>query len=153
MICWFSKCDFWIPGKICDRHRWKIQFFEKNSRPKNFAKFYKGFPGFPYRNFPYRISIEYVETFFQKIWKKVRKKFSREFFDLEKKMSNFIFHLCRSQISPGIQKSHLENQQIIPPDPWRSKREIRLVLTSFWVALHMGRVSSSTHGVCQDAIQ
>ena len=25
----------------------------------------------------------------------------------------FIFHLCRSQIFPGIQKSHLENQQTI----------------------------------------
>ena len=52
----------------------------------------------------------------------------------------FIFHIGLSQIFPGIQKSHLENTQTILKAVWRAKREIRFVLTLFWVALHIERL-------------
>ena len=83
MICWFSKCDFWIPGKICDRPMWIFVWKHFNTKKvitKKFG-FFSDFPkkvstfsieGNPYRNFyketgsnPYRISRKFsVMDFF-----------------------------------------------------------------------------------------
>jgi len=48
------------------------------------------------------------------------------------------------RIFPRFRKSHLEDPAINIRTPWRSKREIRLKITFFWVALHIPKCGRCT---------
>ena len=76
-------------------------------------------------------------------WKKKKIFFEKKFFFAKKNFlkKNFFFekNIYPLRISPRFRKSHLEDPAINIRTLGRSKREIRLKITFFWVALHIGQ--------------
>ena len=65
----------------------------------------------------------------------------RENFCLEKNILFFEKNIYPLRIFPRFRKSHLEDPAIIIATLRRSKREIRLKITFFWVALHINYIN------------
>ena len=134
MIARFYKCDFWIPGKISDRHSTKIvskivwkYFFEIekiSKKSKNiFGDFFGHFRHFinfdqNFRNFEKSKSIfrnfGILEFWVFKKFQKVFSFFFGKYVFREKKVLKKYFrkyvYLYQLIIFPGFQKSHLENR-------------------------------------------
>ena len=84
LIARFSKYDFWNPGEILNWYRWNIFFENIFSRPKKNRD----------KNLKKKKSIF----------------FSWKFVGLEKIFVGKYFYLYELKISPGFQKSYLENR-------------------------------------------
>ena len=106
MIARFSKYDFWIPGKISDRYRWKYFFntffFEMKKILEKVEKIILGF----------LVLIRAKVGNFRKNSQNNFLNFFRDFFHFKNNVLKKYFHLYRSEICSGIQKTHLENRAI-----------------------------------------